>query len=150
MIRDQSLREAQRIVEADRRQRAAANRKAKAAREPKGRVGHKPAKPDRGRERDNGFLAYLRRQPCRIGLVAPGACEGAIQACHVRYADAGRGKPVSGLQVKPSDRYATSCCAHHHREQHARGNERAWWASYGLDGLEQADLQFAAYTGGAS
>lgn len=142
------LREARRLVAQDRREQAAKRRADRKARAPKPET-VKRAKPTFGRERDNGFLAYLRRQPCRIGLVAPGACEGAVQACHVRYADAAKDKPVSGLQVKPSDRYATSCCAHHHREQHARGNERAWWASYGLDGLEQAALQFAAYQGGA-
>lgn len=101
------------------------------------------------RERDPGFLAFLRRQPCRIGLVAPGTCAGPIQACHVRYSDAARGKRNAGVQAKPSDRYATSCCAAHHAEQHARGNERAWWASYGLNGLDVAAQQFAEYEGAA-
>lgn len=99
------------------------------------------------RERDNGFLAYLRRQPCRIGLVAPGACHGPVEACHVRYGDAARGKVNPGLQRKPDDKWATSCCAHHHREQHAAGNERAWWESYGLNGLDEAEKQFADYQG---
>lgn len=105
-------------------------------------------KQHRGRERDAGYLQYLRRQPCRIGLVAPGSCNGPIEACHVRYGDAARGKINPGLQCKPSDRYATSCCAHHHREQHAHGNEPGWWASYGLNGLDEADKQYAAYQGG--
>jgi len=100
------------------------------------------------RERDAGYLAFLRRQPCRIGIVAPGSCRGPIQACHVRYSDARRGKINAGLQTKPPDKYATSCCAHHHAEQHARGNEAAWWAGYGLNGLDEAERQFAEYCGG--
>lgn len=101
------------------------------------------------RERDNGYLAFLRRQPCRIGLVRPGTCVGPVEACHVRYGDAARGKVNPGLQCKPADKWATSCCAGHHREQHAAGNERAWWERYGLDGLDQAERQFAEYQRGS-
>ena len=100
------------------------------------------------RERDNAFLAYLRRQPCRIGRVAPGTCSGPIEACHVRYSDASRGKVNPGLQCKPDDRYATSCCAGHHREQHAAGNEPRWWAGYGLNGIGEAAAQYAEFQGG--
>lgn len=118
-------------------------------REMRKRVGKRAPGQRQPRERDPGYLAFLRRQPCRIGLVAPGTCAGPIQACHVRYSDAARGKRNAGVQAKPSDRYATSCCAAHHAEQHARGNERAWWASYGLNGLDVAAQQFAEYEGAA-
>lgn len=112
-------------------------RAAKKARQPS-------EKADRGRVRDNGYLAYLRRQPCRVGF----CCEGPIQAAHVRYGDSSRGKVNPGLQVKPSDRFAVSLCERHHAEQH-RHNERAWWSSYGKDGLAEADAQFADYQAGA-
>lgn len=112
-------------------------RAARKARQPSEKAG-------RGRVRDPGFLAYLRRQPCRC---AGKRCEGPIQAAHVRYGDAARGKVNPGLQVKPSDRFAVSLCARHHAEQH-QNNERAWWSSYGKDGLAEADAQFAAYQRG--
>ena len=99
-------------------------------------------KADRGRQRDNAYLAYLRRQPCRIGR----GCEGPIQAAHVRYGDAKAGRVNPGLQKKPDDRWATSLCTKHHAEQHGT-NERAWWASYGLDGSAVAAAQFAAFQG---
>lgn len=113
-----------------------AERKARKAERPKSE------KADRGRERDNGYLAFLRRQPCRVAGMT---CDGPIQAAHVRYGDASRGKVNPGLQVKPSDRFAVSLCAGHHAAQHKAGNERAWWSSYGRDGLAEADAQFAEY-----
>lgn len=100
-------------------------------------------KADRGRVREPAYLAFLRRQPCRIGT----CCEGPIQAAHVRYGDASRGKVNPGMQVKPSDVWCVSLCTRHHAEQHAH-NERAWWASYNKDGLAEADRQYAAYQRG--
>ena len=130
-----------RQLKARERDERKSKRKAKRAALPK----HDTGKQHRGREREPAYLAWLRRQPCRIGLVAPGTCEGPIEACHVRYGDIAAGRINAGLQVKPSDRWATSCCAGHHREQHAT-NERAWWSSYGLDGTEVARSQYAAFT----
>lgn len=79
-------------------------------------------KADRGRVRDPGYLAFLRRQPCCVGDL--GGCEGPTEAAHVRYLS----KP--GLSVKPDDRQAVPLCASHHRTgplaQHSRG-ERLWW-----------------------
>lgn len=117
----------------------AAERKAAKAQRPKSE------KADRGRVRDNGYLAFLRRQPCRVAGLT---CDGPIEACHVRYGDASRGKVNPGLQCKPSDRFAVSLCAGHHRAQHSAGNERAWWSSYGKDGLAEADAQFEQYQKG--
>jgi hypothetical protein len=116
-----------------------AERKAKKAQRPKSE------KATRGRVVDTGYLQWLRRQPCRVAGMT---CSGAIEAAHVRYSDASRGKVNPGLQCKPSDRFAVSLCAGHHRGpggQHAAGNERAWWSSYGKDGLAEADAQFAEY-----
>lgn len=105
---------------------------------------HAPVKPDRGRERDNAYLAWLRRQPCRIAWSDHG-CAGPVEAAHLRYADLSAGRSNPGLQRKSDDRWATSLCGHHHREQHAHGNERAWWARYGLDGSEVARAQYAQF-----
>lgn len=105
-------------------------------------------KASRGRVQEPGYLAYLRRQKCRVQC---STCSGPIEAAHVRYSDAARGKVNPGLQVRPSDRFAVSLCAGHHRGpkgQHAAGNERAWWASYNKDGLAEADRQYEAYQRG--
>ena len=114
----------------------------KAVRE-KAKAARPKLKRERSRERDPAYLAWLRRQPCRIGK----GCEGAVQAAHLRYGDTAHGRVNPGLQVKPSDRWATPLCAHHHREQHAAGNERRWWQSYGLDGSLVAIECFARFQG---
>lgn len=99
----------------------------------------------RGRVLDSAYLAWLRRRPCVVG----GDCDGAVQAAHLRYSDAAVGRINPGLQVKPSDKWATPLCARHHAEQHAHGNERAWWAGRGLNGSEVAAQQFALFQSGA-
>lgn len=127
-----------RQLKARERESRKASREAKRKTLPRSDTG----KATRGRERNTAYLAYLRRQPCRIGV----GCIGPVQAAHLRYTDLAAGRTNPGLSVKPSDCWATSLCAHHHAEQHARGNEHAWWASYGLDGTTVARTQFAAFT----
>jgi hypothetical protein len=43
------------------------------------------------------------------------------------------GKDQTGAGRKPDDKWCVPLCRHHHDEQHARGDELAWWRSYGLD-----------------
>ena len=107
----------------------------------------KSPKATRGRVHDNVYLAHVRRQPCRIALHTGSAvaCAGRIDPAHINYSDFAAGR-LNGKGVKSDDRWAVSLCRKHHDEQHARGNERAWWASYGLDGSEVARAQFAAFT----
>jgi hypothetical protein len=106
-----------------------------------------PVRANRGRERDGAYLQWLRRQPCVIGaLGGPGtSCSGPTQAAHLRYGDASVGRVNPGLQVKPSDAWATGLCASHHAEQHANGNEARWWNAYGLDGTAVAQAQYRAF-----
>lgn len=93
----------------------------------------KSPKADRGRVRDNAYLAHVRRLPCCVG---PEGCSGPVEAAHVRYS--APGEPMTGMQRKPSDSRAVPLCAAHHRTgpdaQHARG-ERQWWAARGIDPL---------------
>lgn len=101
------------------------------------------AKPDRGRERDNGFLAYLRRQPCEARHM--GGCEGPIEAAHVRYSDAASGSVNPGMGRKNHDRHANPLCKHHHQhDQHLRA-ERFFWERLGKDAYETAAAHFSAY-----
>lgn len=97
------------------------------------------------RERDPGYLAFLRRLPCIAGLLGDGDCEGATQAAHLRFSDHKQGRTNPGLQSKPSDRHATPLCAGHHlRDQHA-GEERAFWNRLGIDPGDLSNALYAAY-----
>ena len=102
-------------------------------------------KKNRGRERDNGFLAYLRRQPCEA--LHMGNCSGPIEAAHIRFND-GPDRQNPGGQRKNHDRHANALCSRHHREQHDN-NERNWWQSIGKDAYETAAKSYAAYRGQA-
>jgi hypothetical protein len=79
------------------------------------------------RVRDPEHLKYVAEQPCMICGREP--CE----AHHLRYVQ------LRAMGRKSSDAYAVPLCALHHRELHARGNERAWWVAKGFDPLTVAD-----------
>lgn len=101
----------------------------------------KSPKADRGRERDNGYLAFLRRQPC--------ACCGRAatsDAAHIRMASPSRGKLPTGMQVKPSDRFAVPLSRACHMIQHSMSESR-FWSERGLDPFEIADRLYAEYQG---
>lgn len=138
MITDAELRAARSVIRAANKQRAAARPKVKRER----RVEHVNVKADRGRVRDTGYLAYLRRQPCSVGNQWGAYCEGRIDPAHIRTHKPG--ELPTGLSRKPDDRRCTSLCRHHHDEQHGM-NEMAFWRRYGLDPFEVAERLFAAY-----
>lgn len=107
----------------------------------------KSLKADRGRERDNGFLAYLRRQPCEAaGFIGP--CVGPVQAAHISYRVAGIPNSF-GRGVKNHDRHANPLCAEHHAKQHQCGDERKFWAAIGKDAYETAATHYSRYLGGS-
>lgn len=92
---------------------------------------HKRMKPSR---KNPGHLDDIRRLKCLLsGRDA--------EACHVRYADAKHGKPITGMQTKPDDRYTVPLCPELHRLakgcQHD-GNERAFWEQFGIDPIKVA------------
>lgn len=117
------------IAEAQRIRRDA--RKAARQSRPKSEKAH------RGRERDNGHLAFVRRLPCACGCLRT-PCD----AAHVRYADLTRGKTATGMAVKPSDKWTVPLTRACHEEQHGT-NERAFWASKGIDPLDLAERLYA-------
>jgi hypothetical protein len=115
---------------------------------PKVWVGREFPKAYRGRVREPGFLAYLRRLPCVAGLVG-GCCEGPVEAAHIRFSDAAAGRINSGMQCKPSDRWATPLCRHHHQhDQHTR-SERAFWEGLGIEPGALSTALYEAYQAGA-
>jgi hypothetical protein len=72
------------------------------------------------REANTSYLAHIRRQPCCV-------CgdDVHVEAHHPRYG--------VGMADKASDRDAVPLCGRHHRELHATGSEREFWASRGID-----------------
>lgn len=100
-------------------------------------------KADRGRVREPGYLAFLRRQACTVAHL--GGCEGHMDAAHLRFSDFKVGRTNPGKGLKSHDRWAVSLCRKHHTEQHMAGDERRWWAGTGLDPNEEADRLHAAY-----
>lgn len=104
----------------------------------------KSEKATRGREIDNGFRQYIRRQPCEAAHL--GGCSGPLQHAHVSYQQ--HGIPNSfGRGVKNHDRHGNPLCAGHHELQHRMGDERAFWMLVGKDAYETAAGHFAAYEG---
>lgn len=96
------------------------------------------------RERDAGFLAWVRRLPCMAGAIE-GGCEGSVQAAHLRFSDAAKGRINSGLQSKPSDKWATPLCASHHLHDQHSAAERAFWERLGVDPGDLCMALYAAY-----
>lgn len=99
------------------------------------------------RERDAGYLAWLRRLPCIAGVMGRTDCEGAVQAAHVRFSAHGKGHNP-GLGSKNHDRHANPLCAFHHlQDQHTR-SEIAFWADLGVDAYDLSAALYAAYRAG--
>lgn len=119
---------------AKRRENRERRLKIAAARKPGGKA-------DRGRVRDTGYLAFLRRQPCACcGHPAPS------DAAHIRMASLERGKFPTGMQVKPSDRFVVPLNRACHTAQHS-GSEAGFWSARGLDPFAIADRLYAEYQG---
>lgn len=79
------------------------------------------------RKKDRRYLAWIRTQPCCI-------CgdNTSTEAAHIRTQNQEFGKDDFGWG-RPSDKWVTPLCGAHHREQHAMGNEMAFWKKYGID-----------------
>lgn len=101
------------------------------------------------RERDPGYLAFVRRTGCVVGAITGEPCQGPIDAMHQRFTDPKAGRVNPGMGRKPDDRWALGGCRHHHSMQHA-GNERRFWSEYvGADPTDLAvEMHIAYSTGG--
>lgn len=76
------------------------------------------------RIRSNAHLQFVRGFECVA--VKSGACEGPIQACHIRDGS------HAGMGQKPDDDLTFPACAKHHARQHALG-EAKFEMEYGVD-----------------
>lgn len=127
------------VKQAERKERRARDREARK------RIGKRVEGQRRPRERDAGFLAFLRRQPCAAGHL--GGCEGPVEAAHIRMSSAKHGTRNAGMQQKPHDRHATPLCRHHHQYDQHRGSEAAFWQRVGADPFVVAERLFQIYRG---
>jgi hypothetical protein len=149
------------LTDAERRELADIERRAKALRAKKNAEAKERAARDRKgrekalsrapgqrqpRERDPGYLAFLRRLPC----VVCGATR-RIEAAHVRAGYSIAGWAPTGMMQKPDDARAVPLCATCHREgpnaQH-RANERQWWSGHGIDPPDLCRALHSAYLAG--
>ncbi len=92
-------------------------------------------KPRPNPSKDEKHLALIRRCQCLACLAEP------AEAAHIRYADPSRNKPMTGMGLKPADRWAVPLCPSCHRDgpgaQHSMG-ERVFWEGHRIDPLEVA------------
>ena len=84
-------------------------------------------KPGAKRERKPDYLGLVRRCPC-LGCDEDPAGE----AAHLRMADNGSGKPITGLGIRPDDCWTLPLCHLCHVKQHVFG-EAVFWRDLGLD-----------------
>ena len=90
---------------------------------------------------DEGYLAFLRKQPCCV-CNAPAPCD----AAHIKSASRIHNKPSSGT-AKPDDKWAVPLCRSCHLRQHHRGNELAFWSEVDRFPFGQAMKYYAEYGG---
>lgn len=100
----------------------------------------KSPKADRGRERDNAHLAFIRRLPCVATYAETGKLRFGCQAAHVRMVR--EGKP-GGMGVKPSDKWTVPLTPEMHDRQTNRGGERGFWHALGIDPVVLAQQIYA-------
>lgn len=100
-------------------------------------------RPRRPRQKAKDHLAYLHELPCVISGRRP------VEAAHIRIGSRADGKRPTGAAEKPDDKWAIPLAPDLHREQHAIGDELAFWRSYGIDPFVLA-LRLWAATGDAA
>lgn len=90
------------------------------------------------REKDAGYLDFIRSLPCIVTRREP------AEAAHVSYAVPEYGKLGRGKGAKESDRWAVPLCSEEHQRQHTM-NEQTYWRSVGIDPCIVAALLYAAF-----
>jgi hypothetical protein len=73
------------------------------------------------RRRDKRHLEYVASKSCLVCGRSPS------DAHHLRFAE------PRALGRKVSDEFTVPLCRTHHRDLHARGDERAWWEELRID-----------------
>ena len=87
-----------------------------------------------GRVRDKDHLAYVAEQDCSVK-----GCHGTpIQAHHLTC-----GPEPKARGLKAGDTNVLPLCLRHHAELHAAGDERKFWAGYGIEPVAAAAALWA-------
>ncbi|MBS9476177.1 hypothetical protein [Ancylobacter radicis] len=99
----------------------------------------------RARLEDPAHLALIRQLPCIIGGLNPSG-----EAAHIRYANAQFHKPITGIGIKPDDKWTVPLSPWFHTQsrgaQHQHGEE-GWWIDHNIDPLVVASRLYAASVG---
>jgi len=82
----------------------------------------------RPRQRDAGYLEWLRCQRCACGCLQGPPCD----AAHLRASSAKHDKHNPGVGQKPDDKWALPLLHRHHMAMHDHGDEVGWWAAHGV------------------
>src|ERR1700678_1726046 len=79
------------------------------------------------RQKNKSHCDFIRSLPCLI-------CQDntATECAHIRMADPRIAKPITGIGIRPDDRFTTPLCHRHHHQQHLL-NEKEWWDDCGID-----------------
>jgi hypothetical protein len=84
--------------------------------------------PKHPRQRDAGYLQWLRWQRCACGCLRGPPSD----AAHLRASSLAYDKPISGLGRKPDDKWALPLNHRCHMDQHRHGDEQGWWRDRGV------------------
>lgn len=89
------------------------------------------------RQKNNGHLDFIRGLPCCV-------CgdNTSTEAAHVRMPDPTIAKPLTGIAIKPDDKFTVPLCGRHHRAQH-QTKERMFWDWWGTDPVKLALALYA-------
>lgn len=84
------------------------------------------------RQTDPAYLRMIRSLPCiaHCGRIPS-------EAAHVRYSDASVGKPITGIGIKPDDRWALPLCHKCHIHGQHMSAERHWWSGQHIDPIRK-------------
>jgi hypothetical protein len=93
------------------------------------------------RQVDEPYVSMIRWLPCVVCGHYPHSEAELCDAAHVRYGDAHACKPITGIAIRPDDKWVVPLCADRprsgrkgcHMRQHSLGDERAWWESKRID-----------------
>lgn len=91
---------------------------------------------------DNSHREFVAKLPCIVSGV-----EGRTQVAHLRFASSAHVKPITGGSTKPSDCWVLPLSIEMHAEQHATGDEIAWWKSKGINDPLKLCLLIYAFSG---
>lgn len=94
--------------------------------------------PKRPRIHEPQFLAFIRTKACCT------CGNDKSEAAHIRSGSIAYDKPPTGMQEKPSDKWALPQCRPCHRTQHSQA-ELEYWHARGIDPFALAQKYYAQY-----